>query len=337
MWKLECPFCGVDGEGMTCIRCGEPLDYARTGQARPGPGRGVWRYRKFLPPVGEPVTLFEGGTPLYDCGDFFVKFEGANPTGSFKDRGMTVGVSAARSRGAKRLVCASTGNTSASLAAYSARAGLSCRVLVPRGKIAAGKLAQAIAYGAEIEEIDGNFDEALARVRREPGGEILNSVNPLRIEGQKTIAFEICEELGRAPDAVVLPVGNGGNLRAIWKGFREWGCRPRLIAAQAEGAAWLAGGPLDHPETVATAIRIGRPVNGRYVRRALEDSGGEAVVVSDREILEAQRRLASRHGIFVEPASAAPIAALARRPLEGLVVCIATGHGLKDPDAPLRT
>jgi threonine synthase len=347
--RLECPFCRKAGDpkAQTCGACGEPLEVVSDGALGAGfdsRAPGVWRYRELLPPLtSPPVSLREGGTPLYDCGPFRVKFEGANPTGSFKDRGMTAALSLARDRGTKLVVCASTGNTAASLAAYAARGGLRSAVLVPEGKIAAGKLAQAVAYGAQVLQVQGNFDQALAalrealRVRRD--AELLNSVHPVRIEGQKTIAFEICDELGCAPDAIVIPVGNGGHTRAIWKGLKEYRrlgrirALPRLIGAQAEGAAWLRDGALENPETVATAIRIGRPVNGRYAREAIAESGGEVVAVSDAEILDAQRRLASSHGIFVEPASAAPVAALSKVRLTGTVVCVATGHGLKDPGA----
>jgi threonine synthase len=338
-WKLDCPFCRVEGApgAMLCARCGGPLDLRSEGvpvELPPGPG--IWRYRDLLPPLrGAPVSLEEGRTPLLECGGFFVKVEGANPTGSFKDRGMTVAVSVARER-----ACASTGNTAASLAAYAARAGLKATALLPRGKVAPGKAAQAIACGVRIEEVDGGFDEAFRRLAERPGVHVVNSINPARIEGQKTLAFEICDALGRAPDAVVVPVGNGGNLRALWKGFREylrlrWIARaPRMIGVQAEGAAWLLRGPVERPETAATAIRIGRGAHERYVRAAIEESGGEAVAVSDAEILAARDRLARRHGIFVEPASAAPVAALERIRPSGLIVCVATGHGLKDPDAP---
>lgn len=328
MFKVKCVACGIEQVGMICPRCGEPLD-AECEPIR-SDRRGVWKYFD----ARDPVTLNEGATPLYDLGRFWVKFEGANPTGSFKDRGMTVAMTDARDRGVRVVACASTGNTAASMAAYAARAGMQAIVLVPAGKIAAGKLAQSVAYGARVIQVDGNFDEALAALRRLDGFELLNSVNPARIEGQKTLAFEICDELGGAPDAVAIPVGNGGNIRAIWKGFRQYGRRPRLIAVQAEGSAWLRNGPLDDPQTVATAIRIGKPVNGRFARRAIEESGGEVVVVSDDEILAAQKRLASEFGLFVEPASAAPIAALPK--IEGRVVCIATGHGLKDPDVVMR-
>jgi threonine synthase len=343
-WTLDCPFCRVlDAAGQACPECGGPLDARSTGSLTRRDGRGVWKYRELLPAFdGEPVTLFEGDTPLIDCGGrFLLKFEGSNPTGSFKDRGMTVAVSMALAAGARRLACASTGNTSASLAAYAARAGIEAAAYLPEGKVAAGKLAQAVACGMRIVPVAGGFDQAFARMGSD-GALWMNSTNPARIEGQKTLAFEICDALGgRAPDAVALPVGNGGNIRAIWKGFREyerlrWIARlPRMIAVQAEGAAWLARGPVEAPETVASAIRIGRGAHERYVRAAVAESGGEVVAVSDAEILAAQGELARRHGVFVEPASAAPVAALSRLRLEGLVVSVATGHGLKDPDTPI--
>jgi len=341
-WRLECPFCRIEGlSGRSCPECGGPLDARSNGSLTRLEGRGVWKYRELLPPFeGEPVTLFEGDTPLYECGGFFVKFEGSNPTGSFKDRGMTVAVSIAKASGARRLVCASTGNTSASLAAYAARAGLESVAYLPEGKVAAGKLVQALACGMRVIPIGGGFEAAMTRCGTESLNDSvpMNSVNPARIEGQKTLAFEICDALGRAPDAVILPVGNGGNIRALWKGFREyerlrWIARlPRMIAVQAEGAAWLVHGPIERPETVATAIRIGKPAHARYVQAAIDESGGQVVIVSDAEILLAQRELARRHGVFVEPASAAPVAARSKLRLAGIVVCVATGHGLKDPD-----
>jgi len=294
--------------------------------------------------------------------ELFLKNEGANPTGSFKDRGMTVGVSKAVALGMRVVACASTGNTSASLAAYGARAGLRCMVLVPEGKVALGKLSQAIVHGAEVVTIDGNFDQALRLVeeicRRFPVY-LLNSVNPFRLEGQKTLAFEIWEQLGNVvPDAVVVPVGNAGNISALWSGFTELqqlGLTeklPRLLGVQAEGAAPLARSfksgrddltPVRNPETVATAIRIGFPVNWRKAIRALRESDGSMVIVSDHEILSAQKLIARGEGVFVEPASAASVAALPHfleedvLSSESQVICIATGHGLKDPAAVLST
>ncbi len=317
---------------------------------------GVWRYEELLPKVKGRVTMGEGGTPLIKLKEnLWVKFEGANPTGSFKDRGMTVAVSLAKGSGAKSVICASTGNTSASVSAYAARAGISSIVLLPRGKVARGKLAQAILHGAKIVEVDGSFDEALKAVMRVAGKESglypLNSFNPWRLEGQKTIAFEIADEIG-VPDWVILPIGNAGNISAIWKGFKElkrFGLAdklPRMAGVQAEGAAPIARAfreglkePefVDNPETVATAIRIGRPVNWPKALAALKESDGWTEVVSDEEIVRAHRDLA-RAGIGVEPASAASLAGYRRMVREGIikegerVVLIATGHALKDPD-----
>ncbi len=287
----------------------------------------------------------------------YVKNEGENPTGSFKDRGMTVALSKARELNRKRVVCASTGNTSASLAAYSARAGLDCIVLIPKGKIASGKLLQAIIHGAKLFEVEGDFDQAMEMVvkltENRSSFHLMNSVNPFRLEGQKTLAFEVHDQLNaKTSDAVVLPVGNGGNISAIWKGFKEIEqlgvakSKPRMIGVQAEKAAPIAKAvmrkqnqitPVKKPQTIATAIRIGSPVNWPKVLRAINDSEGTALTVSDREILSAQRSLASKEGIFVEPASAASIAGLGKSLERGeldpsdLVVCITTGHGLKDP------
>jgi threonine synthase len=317
------------------------------------------RYRSLLevPEHTASVTLLEGDTPLIPLprlaselgGGFelFAKFEGLNPTGSFKDRGMTVAIGEAVGRGARAAICASTGNTAASAAAYSARAGLRCIVLIPEGKVAAGKLAGAAAYGAQVIQVAGSFDDALALVveitQRHPIA-LVNSLNPYRLEGQKTAAFEICEALGRAPDWLCLPVGNAGNITAYWMGFRQMAARegsglPRLLGVQAAGAAPLVvGRPVEMPETVATAIRIGKPARGEQALEAARESGGEIVAVSDEEILDMQRRLASE-GLWVEPASAAGLAGLAaevrdgRLELGGLtVVGVCTGHGLKDPD-----
>jgi threonine synthase len=331
----------------------------------------VWDYLPFLPFNGKIniVSLGEGGTPLIKCdkiskilkiGDVFVKNEGANPTGSFKDRGMTVGVTKALLLKARIVACASTGNTSSSLSAYAAKSSLRCLVFVPSGKIALGKLAQARVYGAEIYFIDGNFDKALSLVidivKRNKDVYLLNSVNPFRIEGQKTLAFEICDQLRKVPDKVIMPVGNAGNISACWKGFVEYyklgliDKLPKMIGVQAKGASPIADAIINNkdeiekvsnPETVATAIRIGAPVSWKKAIRAIRESKGTAVKVSDEEILDAQRFLASNEGIFVEPASAASIAGLRRLADEGkiskdeTVVCVATGHGLKDPDAPL--
>jgi len=325
------------------------------------------RYREFLPvsPATPVISLGEGSTPLiysprlsehvgHGC-EVFVKNEGVNPTGSFKDRGMTVAVSKAMECGTNALICASTGNTSASAAAYAARAGIPCVVILPAGKIATGKLLQAYAYGAKIVAIDSNFDDAL-RIVRELGESgdftIVNSINPDRIAGQKTAAFEIVDDLGEAPDFHLLPVGNAGNITAYWAGYREYFARKRLtklpvmIGFQAIGAAPIF---YDHiiekPETIASAIRIGNPASWKQARGAIGESHGAIDAVSDEEILAAQRWLARHEGIFVEPASAASIAGLrkwcdsddAERSFKKIregsrIVCTVTGHGLKDPD-----
>jgi threonine synthase len=324
--------------------------------------RGAWpglieAYREHLP-VSEStpvITLLEGGTPLVhgdrlsdELGiDVWLKVEGANPTGSFKDRGMTMAITKAVEAGAKVVVCASTGNTSASAAAYAARAGLTCGVVIPQGQIALGKLAQALIHGARVVPVQGNFDEALDVVR-ELGrlGEVtvVNSINPFRIEGQKTAAFEIVDALGEAPDAHCIPVGNAGNITAYWRGYLEYerlgrcGRTPRMLGWQAQGAAPLVRGePVPHPETIATAIRIGNPASWDGAIAARDESGGAIGAVSDTEILAAYRELAANEGVFVEPASAASVAGLRKAVDEGLVeagervVCTVTGHGLKDP------
>jgi threonine synthase len=321
----------------------------------------LWRgvieeYRDRLPVTeGTPVvTLLEGGTPLVaserlseETGCLvYLKYEGANPTGSFKDRGMTVAVSRAAERGARALVCASTGNTSASAAAYAARAGLTCAVLVPKGKVAAGKLAQALVAGARVLEIDAGFDEAL-RLTRELADRhpitLVNSVNPDRIQGQKTCAFEICDALGRGPDLHLVPVGNAGNITSHWLGYREEreaahiARLPRMFGFQAAGAAPIVlGEPVEHPETVASAIRIGNPASWKPAVDAASESGGEIQAVTDEEIMRAYRDLAAE-GLFVEPASAASVAGLRLLARTGalergrVVVGVLTGHGLKDP------
>ena len=289
------------------------------------------------------MTLGEGDTPLIPAPrlseragtEVWIKFEGANPTGSFKDRGMTVAVSAALEEGAEAVICASTGNTAASAAAYAARAGLRGAVIVPEGKIAAGKLAQALMHGARVIALQGNFDQALALVRelarRQPIA-LVNSVNEYRIEGQKTGAFEVCDQLGEPPDAVCVPVGNAGNITAWWRGFREYEVAPRLYGYQAEGAAPLVrGAPVEQPETVASAIRIGNPARWEDAMDAVTSSRGEVRAVSDEEILEAYEFLGACEGVFCEPASAASVAGLLRHGAEGRVVCVLTGHGLKDP------
>jgi len=334
---------------------------ARTPVHRSWPGLiAAYADRVPVPEGAEIITLFEGGTPLLrapslsqrtGC-EVYLKVEGANPTGSFKDRGMTVAVTVAKAAGAKAVLCASTGNTSASAAAYAARAGLLAAVLVPTGRIAAGKLAQAVAYGAQILQIDGNFDDCLELARKTvvstDGLELVNSVNPARIEGQKTAAFEICDILGRAPDVHCLPVGNAGNITAYWKGYSEYHAddmiqtTPRMFGFQAAGAAPLVlGHPVRDPETIASAIRIGNPASWQGAIGARDGSGGLIDAVTDEQILDAYRLLASSTGVFVEPASAASVAGLlatsadGRMPRGSLVVCTVTGHGLKDPDTAL--
>lgn len=316
-----------------------------------------------IPAGARPVTLFEGGTPLLPApalseqvgAQVYLKIEGANPTGSFKDRGMTVAVTHALAGGAKAVICASTGNTSASAAAYAARAGLRSAVLVPQGKIAAGKLAQAVAYGATILQVQGNFDDCLELARKTAAANeeiaLVNSVNPVRIEGQKTAAFEICDVLGRSPDIHILPVGNAGNITAYWKGYREYqadgvvGATPKMFGFQAAGAAPLVhGAPVQNPETIATAIRIGDPASWHGAIAARDESGGLIDAVTDEQILQAYRLLAGAEGVFVEPASAASIAGLLAVAADGrlttggpdpVVVCTVTGNGLKDPDTAL--
>ena len=333
----------------------------------------VWKYQELLPieAASTKVTLGEGGTTLHETArlgkqlglnDLNVKNEGENPTGSFKDRGMTVGVSRAVEVNSKRVICASTGNTSASLAAYAAKAGLESIVIMPHGKIALGKLTQAIAHGAQVIQIEGNFDDALRAVltlvKSNPKLYLLNSVNPYRIEGQKTLAYEIWDQLeGNVPDTVIVPVGNAGNISAIWKGFQDLNQigvisrLPRMIGMQAQGAspiseAFKAGRseiiPNQHPETIATAIRIGSPASWKKALRAVKSSGGIMETVTDDEILDAQRLLARLEGVFVEPASASAIAG-ARKLIERgtigadeRVTCVVTGHGLKDPEIVYR-
>src|SRR4051812_7655712 len=302
-----------------------------------------YRDRLSLEPGDPVVTLNEGSTPLIEAPRLserigaraLFKFEGANPTGSFKDRGMTVAVSRAKGRGAEAVICASTGNTAASAAAYAARAGLRGAVIVPEGKIAIGKLAQALMHGARVVALQGNFDDALTIVRelaQKHPIELVNSVNPYRIEGQKTAAFEVVEELGEAPGALAIPVGNAGNVTAYWRGFQELGAAPLLYGFQAEGAAPLVhGAPVENPETVASAIRIGNPARWEDAMGAVTSSRGEIRAVSDAEILDAYAFLGAREGVFCEPASAASVAGLLKYGAEGRVVCVLTGHGLKDP------
>ncbi len=317
----------------------------------------IARYRDRLPlEEGDPVvTLNEGSTPLIHAGALserlgatvYLKFEGANPTGSFKDRGMTVAVSRAKGAGAEAVICASTGNTAASAAAYAARAGMRGAVIVPEGKIAVGKLAQALMHGARVIALQGNFDQALTIVRQLADNhpiELVNSVNPYRIQGQKTAAFEVIEELGEAPDALAIPVGNAGNVTAWWQGFQESGEAPILYGFQAAGAAPLVEGHrIENPETVASAIRIGNPARWEEAMNAFTASRGRVASVTDDQILDAYRLLASTEGVFCEPASAASLAGLLAYGLpvaEGsdppdTVVCVLTGHGLKDPDTAL--
>ncbi|HSQ02012.1 MAG TPA: threonine synthase [Methanobacterium sp.] len=375
---MKCITCGEEyslGEIIyTCKKCGSTLEVV----CRPDVQRDIfecrkstmWKYKEFMP-VDESkiVTLEEGGTPFCRCkklGDewgieLHVKVEGSNPTGSFKDRGMSVGITKAVELGVDTVGCASTGNTSASLAAYAARAGKRCIVLLPSGKVALGKLAQAMFHGAEVVSIKGNFDEALETVTAlalEGQLYLLNSVNPFRLEGQKSIGFEIVDDLGwKSPDRIILPVGNAGNISAIWKGvteFHEAGFikdLPMMTGIQAEGAAPIANAvrrgkksiePVANPETVATAIRIGAPVSAQKALRAIYDSNGMAETVTDDEILDAQKLLARTEGIGVEPASAASIAGLLKLVENGevdkgeQVVCIVTGHLLKDPNTAIN-
>ncbi|MFC5996570.1 threonine synthase [Pseudonocardia hispaniensis] len=322
----------------------------------------VEAYRDRMPvePGWRVVTLGEGGTPLLPAPhlseltgcEVYLKVDGANPTGSFKDRGMTMAITAALARGKQGVLCASTGNTSASAAAYAARAGLACAVLVPQGKIALGKLAQAVAHGARILQIEGNFDDCLELARKTaadyPVIELVNSVNPTRIAGQASAAYEICDELGRAPDVHCLPVGNAGNITAYWRGYRGYADDrliaglPRMFGFQAAGAAPLvAGEPVRNPETIATAIRIGVPASWATAVAARDESGGLFAAVTDERILAAYRLLSTREAVFVEPASAASVAGLLQSSADGtlprgsLVVCTVTGHGLKDPDTAL--
>ncbi|MGE5638033.1 MAG: threonine synthase [Chloroflexota bacterium] len=365
-----------------CKKCGDILeikynydlikDMLKTSDWKKKP-LSVWRYRDIMP-ITDPsriVTLNEGGTGLHECkrlakklglNELYVKNEGENPTGSFKDRGMTVGVTKAVELGAKSVICASTGNTSASLAAYAAKAGLQCSVLIPSGKIAYGKLAQAIIYGSKVIQVRSNFDKALDIVlelsEKHRSIYLLNSINPFRIEGQKSLGFEICEQLDYdPPNRVIVPVGNAGNISAIWKGFTEFydlglvNRTPKMTGIQAECAAPIARAikngdkeikPVLKPETVATAIRIGAPVSWKKAINAIRNSGGTAETVTDDEILDAQKALSQLEGLFVEPASASSIAGLKKLIENGIinkderVVCVATGHGLKDPDVAIR-
>ncbi len=333
-------------------------------QTNPWPGV-IRRYAEYLPVTDATpiVTLLEGNTPLIPAPNFveaiggkfqlFLKYEALNPTCSFKDRGMTMAVSKAKERGAEVVICASTGNTSASAAAYAARAKMKCVVLLPHGKIAQGKLAQALMYGATTISIEGNFDEAL-RIVRELGEtgkvEVVNSVNPVRIEGQKTAAFEICDALGDAPDFHFLPVGNAGNITAYWRGYKEYHAAeksdtlPKMFGYQAAGSAPIVDGhPIENPQTVATAIRIGNPASWQGATDAVKESEGHIGKVTDEEILAAYKMIARTEGVFVEPACAAPLAGLIKAvqagliPEGSLVTATMTGHGLKDPDTAIST
>jgi len=380
-YLLKCIGCGrqygPEEILYTCASCGDlltveyryselPSDLDGLWRKRP---LSVWRYRELLPILDTEkiISLGEGGTGLHPCQriaemlglrQLYVKNEGENPTGSFKDRGMTVGVTKALELGIRRVACASTGNTSASLAAYAAKAGIECLVLIPSGKVALGKLVQAIAHGARVVQVQGNFDDALRIVRElctiTRSVYLLNSLNPYRLEGQKTTAFEIRDQLSPAvPDKVIIPVGNAGNISALWKGFTELHqldmieTLPQMIGIQAEGAAPIANAmkmtrdtiePVAHPETVATAIRIGAPVNWKKALKAMRESKGFAETVSDTEIIGAQKILAHHEGLFVEPAAAASIAGLRKLVVSGKidaedrVVCVTTGHGLKDQE-----
>ncbi len=320
------------------------------------------RFKKDLPVTEKtpPLSLCEGDTPLIPApylsqrvqAHVYLKYEGANPTGSFKDRGMVMAVAKAVEEGSHAIICASTGNTSAAAAAYAARAGLRCVVIIPAGYVALGKLAQALAYGAEVISIEGNFDEALTIVRDVAAHEpitLVNSVNPYRLQGQKTAAFEIVEALGQAPEYLAIPVGNAGNISAYHMGFAEWNQTrqsgvPRMLGFQAAGAAPIVNGQIvAKPDTIATAIRIGNPASWQLAKNALSESRGAIAAVTDEEILEAYKLLAQREGVFAEPASAAPIAGIlkhaAQHPFspDDKIVCVLTGNGLKDPDTAVSS
>jgi len=323
----------------------------------------IERYREYLPVTKRTpvISLSEGNTPLiHSCylseavgAQVFLKCEGANPTGSFKDRGMTLAISKAAEEGQKAVMCASTGNTSASAAAYSARAGIKCIVLIPQGAIALGKLAQALIHGAVVLAVDGNFDDALNLAREMTDKypiALVNSLNPYRIEGQKTGSFEICDVLGLAPEYHFIPVGNAGNITAYWKGYKEYKADgkikklPKMMGFQAEGASPIVlGRPVKNPQTIATAIRIGNPASWKQAVSARDESGGIIDKVSDKEILKAYQLLAANDGVFVEPASAASVAGLLKFSKKNKfknkdrVVCVLTGHGLKDPDRAIKT
>lgn len=376
--KFRCINCGLESRRLPiddtrCTSCGDILDFVSDREVSvaalqpPPPEFSLWRYAALLPDFEDRriVTLSEGGTTLnyaerlggaLGIDELFLKVEGKNPTGSFKDRGMSVAITAASAAGYKNALCASTGNTAASMAAYCSKAGIRSTVLVPRGKVTGPKLVQAFKFGARILEVEGNFDAALELVRNVQGHSvaIMNSINPFRIEGQKTVSFEICDQLGGAPDWVIIPVGNGGNITACWKGFLEFrklgatGTLPRMVAVQAAGASPIANAVAQgkeepefviNPDTVASAIRIGRPANWRRAMNAVRDSGGVAVSVTDSEIVDARNSIADTEGILVELASAATVAALRKLIASGVVkhgesvVCILTGNGLKDIEA----
>lgn len=382
-YYLKCIECGTDYDKTeviyTCRKCNGLLDVIYNYdeikknmdmEKLKTDAPSVWKYKDLLPIAIEPVTIREGGTPLYKCDrlakkigikSLYVKHEGMNPTGSFKDRGMTVGVTKAIELGMETIACASTGNTSAALAIYGAKAGVPAIVLLPEGKVALGKIGQALMHGAKVIMLKGNFDEALALVRElceEEPIYLLNSVNPYRLEGQKTIAFEIVDQLGfEVPDRVIVPVGNAGNITAINKGFKEFVTlgitdkRPKMTGIQTEGASPIVKAykegvdqitPEKNPETIATAIRIGNPVNARKALIAIEESGGLAESVTDDELIQAQKDLAQLEGIGVEPASATSVAGLKKLVDAGLiskdetVVCVTTGHLLKDPEEVIR-
>ncbi|MBM3244666.1 MAG: threonine synthase [Candidatus Omnitrophica bacterium] len=330
----------------------------------------IKKYSRYLPVSGKTpvITLNEGNTPLIFSGylsgllgagfEVYLKYEGLNPTGSFKDRGMTLAISKACEEGSKAVMCASTGNTSASAAAYSAKAGIKCIVLIPNGSIALGKLSQAMIHGATVLAIEGNFDEAL-KLAREITSEfpitLVNSLNPYRIEGQKTGSFEICDCLGDAPDFHIIPVGNAGNITAYWKGYKEYKqagkstALPKMLGFQAQGAAPIVKGhPIKHPKTIATAIKIGNPASWAQAEAARDESGGLINMVTDKQIIEAYKILAEKEGIFAEPASCASVAGLIKLSKTGYfskrkakkptrITCILTGHGLKDPDRAIKS
>ena len=380
MYKLVCVHCGAeyspDAIVYNCEKCGHLLavkydldKITVTREELQSRKIGVWRYKEFLPVKIEPVTLQEGGTPLYHAKrlgeelglkNLYVKHEGMNPSGSFKDRGMTLGVSMAKQLGKNIVACASTGNTSASMAVYAAKAGMPGVVLLPAGHVALGKVTQALMHGAKVISIRGNFDRALEMVHElcvSHGIYLLNSINPYRLEGQKTIGFEAVDQLGCVPDRFVLPVGNAGNISAVYKGLTEWkeigyiDTLPKMTAIQAEGAMPVVNaikGNLPevvvekNPETVASAIRIGAPVNAEKALRAIRNTNGTAEFVTDAEILAMQRDLARLEGIGVEPASAASVAGIKKMAEQGLldadekIVCVVTGHLLKDPETVIK-